>query len=152
MIKIFGLKSWSVPGTRKGCARPARHLDSAWNTSSNIISPVLSSCSTNKISPPWCIRKVSHINVQLIRHWNDEKIQRIREMLDIIDVRPINSITDFFLHVASSKSNRILPQFLWKDWGLARWWSGTFGPGRWLERKASAYAGTRWGKNLAAIL
>lgn len=46
VTKIFGLKSWSVPGTWNGWARPARHLDKAWNTSSKIISPVLSSCRT----------------------------------------------------------------------------------------------------------
>lgn len=48
VTKILGLKSWSVPGTWNGWARPARHLDKAWNTSSKIISPVLSSCTTEK--------------------------------------------------------------------------------------------------------
>lgn len=44
VMKILGLNGWSVPGTLNGWARPARHLDRAWNTSSKIISPVLSSC------------------------------------------------------------------------------------------------------------
>lgn len=49
VTKIFGLNSWSVPGTWNGCVRPAKHLDKAWKTSSKIISPVLSSCRNTHI-------------------------------------------------------------------------------------------------------
>ncbi len=43
VMKISGWNTWSVPGILKGFAKPIKHRDRAWKTSSKIISPVLSS-------------------------------------------------------------------------------------------------------------